>query len=93
MMLEELRAQIDGIDEQLVRLVEERMKVAGRIAEYKKENGLPILDSRREAQKLDSVCEKADECFKPYVRELYLLMFKQSREYQSELSNTKPEES
>ncbi len=87
MKLEELRLQIDEIDEKIVSLVEDRMKVAGKIAEYKKENGLSVLDAKREAEKLDSVCEKADECFKPYVRELYLLMFKLSREYQSALNN------
>ena len=87
MKLEELRLQIDEIDEKIVSLVEDRMKVAGKIAEYKKGNGLPVLDAKREAEKLDSVCDMADECFRQYVRELYMTMFRLSREYQSALNN------
>ena len=52
MDLNELRGQIDSIDEQLVKLFSERMKISGRIAEYKTENGLPIYDEKREIEKL-----------------------------------------
>ena len=55
------RKQIDRIDEQLVKLFDERMEVAGRLAEYKKENSLPVLDVRREREKLHSVSEQSPE--------------------------------
>ena len=55
------RKQIDRIDEQLVKLFAERMEVAGRLAEYKKENSLPVLDVRREREKLHSVSEQSPE--------------------------------
>ena len=42
MDITELRNQIDGIDDQLVALFGQRMAVAAQIAEYKKENNLPI---------------------------------------------------
>ena len=43
-----LREKIDSIDEQLVRLFAERMETAAKIAEYKKEHGIPVLDRKRE---------------------------------------------
>ena len=43
MDLKELRVEIDKIDDALVRLFCERMAVAARIADYKKEQGLPLL--------------------------------------------------
>ena len=39
MELTEIRARIDAIDEQLVRLFCQRMDVSRRVAEYKKANG------------------------------------------------------
>lgn len=50
MDLEKMREEIDVIDDQLVDLFSQRMAIAGRIAEYKKENGLPVLDADREKE-------------------------------------------
>ena len=52
--LQEIRAQIDEIDTQLVRLFEARMACARAVADYKVENHMPILDSAREAQVIAS---------------------------------------
>ena len=43
MDLKELRSEIDVIDDELVRLFGKRMDIAAQIADYKKENNLPIL--------------------------------------------------
>lgn len=43
MDLKELRAQIDDIDDELVKLFCKRMDIAAQVADYKKENGLPIF--------------------------------------------------
>ena len=48
MKLDDYREEIDRIDEQIIELFGRRMEVARRIGEYKKENGLNILDSARE---------------------------------------------
>ena len=45
MKLDDYREEIDRIDEQIIELFSRRMEVARRISEYKKENGLNILDS------------------------------------------------
>ena len=46
--LRELRDQIDQIDRQMVALFEQRMSVVCRVAEFKREQGMPILQSDRE---------------------------------------------
>ena len=42
MDINELRQEIDRIDDQLVRLFAQRMDVSVKIADYKKEQNLPI---------------------------------------------------
>lgn len=55
MNLDELRTQIDAVDDSLVELFQKRMDIAAQIAEYKRENGLPILQSAREREKLAAI--------------------------------------
>ncbi len=50
--LEELRAQIDEIDSQMIALFEKRMDVTRQVGEYKKEHDLPVLDRQREEEVL-----------------------------------------
>lgn len=46
--LKQYRDEIDGIDQELTRLVEQRFNVAKKVAAYKRANGLPVLDASRE---------------------------------------------
>jgi shikimate dehydrogenase len=48
--LAEQRDVIDHLDEEILRLFNERLVAAGRIGELKQRLGLPVRDSRREAQ-------------------------------------------
>ena len=48
MAWDELRAGIDRADQELSAAFVRRMEIAARIAAYKRENGLPVLDQRRE---------------------------------------------
>lgn len=79
------RDELNQIDDKLVKLFEERMEVAGKIAEYKKANGLPVLDMKREREKLMDVQAKCNEKFASYAGSLYSLMFELSRSYQERL--------
>ena len=79
MTIEELRTQIDAADEQLLEAFAKRMNVADQIADYKREHGLPVLDSARERQKLADVVSRAEAPVKPYVGALYHLLFELSR--------------
>ena len=83
MDLKELRTEIDAIDDELVRLFTQRMSVAARIADYKKEHELPILVPAREREKLQDVAEKAGADMADYTRVLYSMLFELSRSYQS----------
>ena len=83
MELSELRKEIDSIDDQLVKLFCQRMDVAARVAEYKKENDLPIYHPAREREKLRDVSEKAGSEMADYTRVLYSMLFELSRSYQS----------
>ena len=58
--LDELRGEIDEIDGQLVPLFLRRMAVTGRVGEYKKERGIPVLDSARERQVIAAKTALAD---------------------------------
>ena len=54
-MFEKERAEIDAIDQELVRLFERRMDAVTEIARIKKAHKLPILDQSREDKVLDKV--------------------------------------
>lgn len=54
-MFEKERAEIDAIDQELVRLFERRMDAVTEIARIKKEHKLPILDQSREDRVLAKV--------------------------------------
>ncbi len=91
MDLNDYRREIDGIDAQLLALFAQRMDVAAAIAEYKKENALPVLDPSRERQKLLDVAEKAPEAVRDYAVSLYSLLFELSRGYQNRILGDRTE--
>lgn len=88
MELKDYRAQIDAVDDEIVRLFQERMDIAANIAAFKKENGLPILQTAREREKLADVTGKAREDMRSYLRVLYSLLFELSRTYQEKGTRT-----
>lgn len=55
--LDKIRKDIDKIDNELARLFEERMGIVLDVARYKKENKMPIKDSKREALIIEN-CKK-----------------------------------
>ena len=85
MDLNQLRAQIDEVDDQLISLVTRRMDIAADIAAYKKEHNLPVLNAQREREKLQDVASKSRADVEGYMRVLYDLMFELSRAYQNRL--------
>ena len=63
--LEQARIEINKIDEQMAVLFERRMQAAEQVAAYKKENGLPILDTGREREVLNRVSGAGGDRKKP----------------------------
>lgn len=93
MDLHDLRAEIDRIDDALIELFVARMKVAAKIADYKKAHDMPILVPAREQEKLADVAQKAGPEMADYTRSLYASLFELSRDYQSKynrISNASP---
>ena len=87
MELNELRNQIDSIDNQLVELFVKRMETSAQIADYKKEHHMPIHVPAREREILQDVAKKAGSEMANYTRVLYSMMFELSRSYQSKRNN------
>ena len=83
MELNELRNQIDAIDDQLVNLFCRRMEISAQVADYKKEHNLPVFVPARERAILKTVAEKAGPEMANYTRVLYSMLFELSRSYQS----------
>ncbi len=61
--LNEIRKEIDGTDREIVRLFEERMKLTGKVAEYKIGAGKPVFDGDRERSKLETLGAMASDSF------------------------------
>lgn len=57
--LAELREQIDRIDDKLLDLLAERVRVALRIGEVKLQSGLPVYDPERERSIFLRLCQRA----------------------------------
>ncbi len=89
MKIEELRNQIDSIDTQLVDLLKERLTVAASVAEYKKENNLPVLDRSRERELLNKVSKEAGKEIESEARIFFNDLMGISRAYQSKLLGVK----
>jgi chorismate mutase len=59
--LEKLRNQINHLDDEMMQILSQRMKVAEKIAEYKKENNITILQTNRWNEILNRACQRAEK--------------------------------
>ena len=82
--LTDCRRKIDELDGELVRLMLERLDAAAEIARIKQENGLPIHDPAREAEKLDAVARLAGEERAPYLKTLCEAVFAVTKAYEAD---------
>ena len=81
--LMKLRDEIDIIDDQIVRLFEQRMVVSGQVAAYKRSVGKPVLDKEREKIKIEKVVSKTSNEFNSKaVESLFSQIMAISRMYQ-----------
>lgn len=80
--IEEIRNDINKLDDELLRLYLRRLELSKEVAEFKIANNLPVLNSSREQYIIDRMCEGLDEEMSGYVRELYLKIFELSRKRQ-----------
>ena len=82
--LQEIRTQLDQIDDQMTVLFAKRMNLVTEVAAYKKEKGLPILDTGREREIVNRVTLEAGKDLEQYTKMLYQTIFNVSRAYQAE---------
>lgn len=92
--LYEIRKEIDATDQEIVRLFEQRMKLTGKVAEYKIEAGKPVFDRDRELSKLETLGEMASDSFnRKAVQELFqqIMSISRKRQYQLLAENGRTE--
>lgn len=84
MDLNEIRQQIDTVDNEIVALLEKRMKLVTRVSAYKQRTGKAIYDPEREQALLNKVAESVTN---PEYQEAIVASFadimKHSRTYQA----------
>ncbi len=85
MDIEQLRTAIDETDAELIRLLCRRMEISGQIAEYKRNNSVPVTDGAREREVLERAERGAGE-YGSYARRLFSLLIELSKARQNELN-------
>ncbi len=82
----ELRGKIDRIDQEVIRLFEERMEVSRKVADFKIQTGKPVFDPERENDKLKKVKGLAHTSFNATgAEELFQQIMSMSRKLQYQL--------
>lgn len=84
MNLEELRAELDKVDKILEENFVKRMEIVAQVADFKKANNLPTLDSAREQIVLDKHAANVDPIYDSYIRDYFTQIMRISREYQND---------
>jgi len=78
--ISELRKRIDSVDRTILRLLEERLKIAREIMKIKIKKGLKITDRKRESEILKNLTKKTkNEILKKYLFQIYRIIFKMSK--------------
>ena len=92
--LQEMRKEIDVIDDQIVKLFEKRMSIAEDVAKFKIETQKPVFDRTREQEKLETLGQKTHSAFNCCgVQELYqhIMSISRKRQYQLLQESAPPE--
>ena len=83
--LDIIRQEIDQIDDQIVKLLEERMHLVEEVVAYKKASGKPILDTKREAVIFEKVRSRVeDKRYQETIVATFSDILKRSRDYQDQ---------
>ena len=83
MNLEELRNQIDVVDDKIAELFNERMHLIEKVVEAKKTENKAVNDKDRENKIILRVCDKVDEDKALYLKKVFETLFEVSKAYQS----------
>ncbi|MBP0980377.1 MAG: chorismate mutase [Oscillospiraceae bacterium] len=83
--LDEIRKEISAINDEMLALFVKRMELSAQVAAYKKANGLPTLDRKREEAILQKVADNTTDEFRQFALEFFRNMMDLSKEYQETL--------
>src|ERR1700742_106259 len=88
--LESLREQINHIDDELIQLLGQRMKVADKIGQYKKDNNITILQTNRWNSILEKAFAKGDKLnlSKEFITKYYDAVHMESINHQNKIMNS-----
>lgn len=82
--LEEIRERLEVCDKQIVSVLENRMDIIKEIMEYKKENGLPILQPEQEKRQRKMLKEHVKEnTYKEEILDIFTYIVENSRRIQA----------
>jgi len=85
MDLASIRQEIDQIDDQIVKLLEERMYLVEQVVTYKKASGKPILDTKREEVIFEKVRSRvSNKNYQETIVATFSDILKRSRDYQEQ---------
>ena len=85
MELNEIRERINSLDDEMLALFMERMKLSEAIGAYKKEHNLPILDKTREREILAEMIQKGGAEYETYVYQFFNTLMNLSKARQNEV--------
>ncbi len=78
----EYRQEIEEIDSQLIELLSKRMKLSSKIGEYKRCNGLPVYDPKREEELKEKNLSKVEPELQVAYKEIFDVILKVSKDIQ-----------
>lgn len=87
MGLDNLRKELDEIDNELIEVFKKRMDITKKIGRYKRVRDVPVRDRGRENEIIKRLEDQVEEEYKFAVEPLYEKIFQLSKEYQVELMN------
>ncbi len=88
--MEKMRSQINQLDDELLQLLGQRMKVADKIGEYKKDNNITILQTNRWNAILERAFAKGDNLglSKEFVTKYFDAVHMESINHQNKIMNS-----
>ena len=84
MNLDKARSQINGINDEMLKLFLERMELSSHVAKAKAQMGKAIFDAKRERDILDKITAQAGPDMDIYARRFFENLFSLSRTFQAE---------
>ena len=87
LQLSALRAKIDSLDNQLIKILAERMKVCQAVGEYKKRHHVAVVQRNRFEEIMERLCKQGQEegLTESFVKEIMNDIHKESVRQQNEL--------